>query len=172
MVYKNGIDVLIEAIAEFKKRRPNIKCLIIGDGPEYKKLKAKSEKLKVDGNVLFLGQVLHKDLPLYLKISDVFVRPSRSEGLGNSFLEAMAAGVPVVGTPVGGIIDFLRDEETGLYMAVDDYRDLSDKISRVIGDPDLRKKVVCNASALVKENYSWDRVSKLFRNIFNKLINE
>ena len=172
LVYKNGIDVLIEAIAEFKKRRPNIKCLIIGDGPEYKKLKAKSEKLKVDGNVLFLGQVLHKDLPLYLKISDVFVRPSRSEGLGNSFLEAMAAGVPVVGTPVGGIIDFLRDEETGLYMAVDDYRDLSDKISRVIGDPDLRKKVVCNASALVKENYSWDRVSKLFRNIFNKLINE
>ena len=172
LVHKNGIDILIEAVAEFKKRRPNIKCLIIGDGPEFDKLKAQSRKLKVDNNVLFLGQVPHKDLPLYLKISDVFVRPSRSEGLGNSFLEAMMAGIPIIGTSVGGIVDFLRDEETGFYVAVDNCIDLSNKISYVVGNPDLRKKVVRNASALVKENYSWDRVSKLFRNIFNKLINE
>ena len=171
-MHKNGIDILIEAVAEFKKRRPNIKCLIIGDGPEFDKLKAQSRKLKVDNNVLFLGQVPHKDLPLYLKISDVFVRPSRSEGLGNSFLEAMMAGIPIIGTSVGGIVDFLRDEETGFYVAVDNCIDLSNKISYVVGNPDLRKKVVRNASALVKENYSWDRVSKLFRNIFNKLINE
>ena len=172
LVYKNGVDVLIGAIAEFKKRRSNIKCLIIGDGPEFNKLKVKSQKLKVDGDVVFMGQIPHKDLPLYLKISDVFVRPSRSEGLGSSFLEAMAAGIPVIGTPVGGIVDFLRDEETGFYMRVDDSKDLSDKISHVVGNPDLRKKVIYNASLMVKENYSWDRISKLLRNIFSKLINE
>lgn len=172
LVYKNGIDILIEAIAEFKKKRPNIKCLIIGGGPEYKKLKVKSEKLKVDNNVIFLGQIKQKDIPLYLKISDVFVRSSRSEGLGNVFLEAMAAGVPVIGTPVGGIVDFLQDKKTGFYMKINDFKDLAEKINFIINNSDLRERVVNNAKELIKQNYSWDIIARTFRNIFNKLMNE
>jgi glycosyltransferase involved in cell wall biosynthesis len=171
LVYKNGIDVLIDAIAKFKEKRPNIKCLIIGDGPELKKLKAQSSKLKVDNNVIFLGQIPQRDLPLYLAISDIFVRPSRSEGLGNSFLEAMAAGVPVIGTPVGGIRDFLQDRQTGFYANVDDSADLAEKMKNILENSELRKKVVYNAKALIKENYFWDKIANLFKNIFDKLIN-
>lgn len=171
LVYKNGIDTLIEAIAECKNKMLNIKCLIIGGGPEFNKLKVKGEKLKVSHNILFLGQVSQRDLPLYLKISDVFVRASRSEGLGSSFLEAMAAGLPVIGTPVGGITDFLKDGQTGLYTTIDDPKDLAYKIHKLLVNSEFRKKIIANGQLLILETYSWDRISKLFRNIFNKLIN-
>ena len=171
LVYKNGIDILIEAIVRVKEKRPNIKCLIVGDGPERNKLKAQSERLKVTNNVTFLGQIKQKDLPLYLKISDIFVRPSRSEGLGSSFLEAMAAGLPVIGTPVGGIVDFLRDGDTGFQAKAEDANDLAEKINFVIDHPEIKNRVVKNAGALIKENYSWDKIANLFKNIFDKIIN-
>ena len=171
LVYKNGIDILIEAIARVKEKRPNIKCLIVGDGPEGNKLKAQSERLKVTNNVTFLGQIKQKDLPLYLKISDIFVRPSRSEGLGSSFLEAMAAGLPVIGTPVGGIVDFLRDGDTGFQAKAEDANDLAEKINFVIDHPEIKNRIVKNAGALIKENYSWDKIANLFKNIFDKIIN-
>lgn len=171
LVYKNGIDTLIKAIAKFKEKRSNVKCLIIGGGPELHKLKVQSEKLKVDNIVVFLGQMPQRDLPLYFRVSDIFVRPSRSEGLGNAFLEAMAAGLPVIGTPTGGIVDFLQDEVTGFYTEIDNSEDLAKKIQLILENPALKEKVVQNASNLVKENYSWDKTAKLLRNIFDKLIN-
>ena len=72
------------------------------------------KKLKLENNVIFLGQLPQRDLPLYLKISDVFARSSRSEGLGNSFLEAMAAGVPVIALAQGGVVETVVDGETGV----------------------------------------------------------
>lgn len=171
LVHKNGIDILIEAIASVKEKRPNVKCLIIGGGPEYKKLKVKSQKLKVDNNVIFLGQIPHKDLPLYLKISDVFVRPSRSEGLGNSFLEAMAVGIPVIGTSVGGIVDFLQDKKTGFCAAVDNPRDLAVTIKYVLENREVVELIVANAKSLIKQHYSWDGIAYSFGNIFSKLMN-
>jgi len=171
LVKKNGVDTLIDAVAKFKNKRPNIKCLIIGGGPDHKKLSKKVKKLKLDNNVLFLGQISHKDLPLYLKISDLFVRASRSEGLGNSFLEAMAAGLPVIGTPVGGIVDFLKNEQTGLFIEVNNADDLAKKMLYAVNNPKIMKIIVKNSQNLVNENYNWDKISKLFRNIFDKLIN-
>ncbi len=171
LVYKNGVDVLIDAVAKFKARRPNIKCLVIGGGPERKMLELKTKNLKLETNVIFLGQIPQKDLPLYLKISDLFVRPSRSEGLGSSFLEAMAAGIPVIGTPVGGIVDFLQNDQTGFYMKVNDPESLAEKIEYVLAKPDLRERVVQNAEVIVRENYSWGVVSRMFKNIFDKLVN-
>lgn len=171
LVWKNGVDILIEAMAKLKEKRPNIKCLIIGDGPERDKLKVKSEKLKVDGKVIFLGQIPQRDLPLYLKISDIFVRPSRSEGLGSSFLEAMASGLPVIGTPVGGIVDFLRDEETGIFVKPEDPEDLAKKIFMLLGNSDLTKRIISNAKILTHQSYSWETIAILFKNIFDKIIN-
>lgn len=171
LVYKNGIDTLIEAIAEIKSKMFNVKCLIIGDGPERKALQKLVVKCQMSNAVLFLGQISQKDLPLYLKVSDIFVRPSRSEGLGSSFLEAMAAGVPVIGTPVGGITDFLKDSQTGLYAKVGDPKDLAEKIRQLLTNPELRKKIIANGQSLVQENYSWNRIARLFKNIFDKLIN-
>jgi len=171
LVLKNGIDTLIEAISIFKQKRPNVKCVIIGDGPERKKMELLIADRRLQNNVILLGQIPQRDLPLYLKIADVFVRPSRSEGLGNSFLEAMAAEVPVIGTRVGGIVDFLQDGVTGLYVKVGDPKEVAKKIQFLIDHPEQRKKIVENAGILVKQNYTWDKVATLFKNIFDKLIN-
>src|SRR3989344_2428007 len=171
LVFKNGVDILIEAIAKFKEKQPNIKCLIIGDGPEREKLKAKSKKLNVAGNVIFLGQIPQKDLPIYFRIADVFARPSRSEGLGNSFLEAMAAGVPAIGTPIGGIIDFLKEGETGFIVPADNPEKLAEKLHYILKNPALREKIIRSARFLIKETYTWDKIANIFRNIFDRLIN-
>ena len=106
LVPKNGVGDLIKSL---KYIDLPIKLLIIGVGPLGKKLKKLVKKLKIQDRVLFLGLVPPDEVPKYLAISDVFVRPSISEGFGNVFVEAMAVGVPIIGTPVGGIPDFLID---------------------------------------------------------------
>jgi len=169
LVYKNGMDIVVKALAKLKEKRPNIKLVAIGDGPELNKLKTMGKKLKVDGDILFLGQMPYKDLPLYFRIADVFVRPSRSEGFGNAFLDAMAAGVPAIGTPVGGIVDFLKDGETGFVSKPENPDDLAEKINYVLGHPNVRNKVIANADNLVKRHYSWDVVSEKMGRIFNHI---
>lgn len=171
LVYKNGVDILIKALAKLKETRPNIKLLIIGDGPELNDLKSKTKNLKIENEVIFIGQIPQKDLPIYFRVSDVFVRASRSEGLGNSFLEAMAAEVPVIGTPVGGIIDFLINGHTGLLSNPEDSDNLAEKIDYILNHQEIRKTVIKNGLALVEKNYSWDIVSQKMERIFNELKN-
>ncbi len=110
LVPKNGIDILIRAATELKFQIPNSKfqIQILGSGSEETKLKALAKDLKIEDRVEFVGKVAQDDLPPYLSQADIFVRPSRSEGLGTAFLEAMAAGLPVIATRVGGIPDFLH----------------------------------------------------------------
>lgn len=111
LVHKNGIDTLIQAVAILKSEllTPNseLRLQILGSGPDEAKLKKLAKDLAVDDVVDFLGHIEPDQVPDYLHRADIFVRPSRSEGLGSSFLEAMAAGLPVIATPVGGIPDFL-----------------------------------------------------------------
>ena len=129
LVPKNGVDVLIEAAAELKKANPDPFIVkIAGAGPDERKLKELSRKLGTDDRIEFLGEVAPEKIPGLLAEADIFVRASRSEGLGNAFLEAMAAGLPVIGTPVGGIPDFLKDGETGLFAKVGDAEDLARKL--------------------------------------------
>jgi glycosyltransferase involved in cell wall biosynthesis len=170
LVYKNGIDILIRAISKLKEKRPGIKLLIVGKGPEDKKLKVQSKKLKVDNSVFFLGLIPHKDLPLYFRISDVFVSPARFGGSGNSLLESMAARIPVVATPEGGSVDFLRDKENGFFCKTEDSDDMSDKINFVLGHIDERKKVVANAENLVNKYYLWDVISEKMEEVFRRLV--
>lgn len=155
LVKKNAIGDLIDAL---KYLPENVKLIIAGVGPEEETLKAKAHKFR--GRVKFLGTVRHKELPPYLQVADVFVRPSISEGMGNSFIEAMAAGVPVVGTPVGGIPDFLIHEETGLFCAARDPRSIAEQVVRALEDEPLRKKIVANAQKMVAEHYDWNTIAQ------------
>ncbi len=97
--------------------------------------------------------------------SDVFCRPSLSEGLGNAFLEAMAAGLPVVATRVGGIPDFLTDGETGLFVQTGNPQDVAAKIQTILTDEKLTKRLVVRAMTRVKEHYSWERVAAQMREV-------
>ena len=134
------------------------------------KLSALAKELEVEDRIIFLGTVTQEDLPRYFAISNVFVRPSRSEGLGSAFLEAMAGGLPVIATPVGGIIDFLKDKETGLFCEVDNPQSLANKIKLLLENRSLYNKLIGNAYKLIKDRYSWQKIADDYRIIFNKLV--
>ncbi|MEK7150309.1 MAG: glycosyltransferase [Patescibacteria group bacterium] len=178
LVHKNGIDILIEAIAELKKEglSGDIQCQILGSGPDEEKLKDLTRILKLSDEVVFLGHIDPEVVYTYLANADIFVRPSRSEGLGSSFLEAMGAGLPIIGTSVGGIPDFLKDpsevgedKATGLFAKVEDPKDLADKIKTLINDENFARKIAWNGKNLAITEYSWDSVAGKMRLIFNNL---
>lgn len=170
LVSKNGVDTLIRAMAEVKEAVPGVRCHIIGDGPERRSLESLARELGVVTAVKFFGSVPYEELPRYLAQADVFARPSRSEGMGNAFVEALAAGLPIIGTAVGGIPDIIRDGETGLFARVDDPDDLAAKVKRLLSDHELAERMVRNGQAMVRERFSWDAIALAYRRIFNRAL--
>ncbi len=176
LVKKNAIDEVIRALPLLS---PRVTFLILGIGPNEASLRALADSLKVSDRVKFLRQISHEEMPKYLKVSDIFIRPSRSEGLGNSFLEAMAVGIPVIATHVGGIPDFLFDPEknpdhepTGLFCEVDDPQSIARQVKRIIDDNALRLRLVTNGKKLVTEKYDWALIVRTMKEkVFDKLLN-
>lgn len=167
LVPKNSVDIVIRAM---KLLPEHVTFLILGIGPDELMLKKLAEDIGVEKRVKFIGQKGHGELPKYLKISDVFTRPSRSEGMGNSFVEAMAAKIPVVATREGGITDFLFDPDknpdvppTGLFAATEDVEDTARQLKRFLDDHTLRERCVENAYKLVINQYDWNLIAKNMR---------
>ncbi|MEK7560113.1 MAG: glycosyltransferase family 4 protein [Patescibacteria group bacterium] len=167
LVPKNGVDVLIRAIAKVKEKNLNVKCLILGDGPERNKLEQMTKDYGLKTNIEFVGNVSVEKVYEYLSVSDVFVRPSRSEGMGNAFLEALSAKVPIIGTPIGGIPDFLIDGKTGLFCKTEDPKDLAEKILILLKNEQLAKSIVENGQKMIKEKFLWDGIAEKYENLFN-----
>ncbi len=169
LVKKNAVGVIIQALA---KLPTNFNLRIAGTGEEEVKLKTLVKNLNLESRVKFLGNIANDQIPQELQQADVFTRPSRSEGLGNSFLEAMAAGVPVIATAVGGITDFLKDNETGFIVPVDDAESLAEKINWVTDEKNKAKvwEIANNARELIKQNYDWDKIALRMSQIFASLI--
>lgn len=165
LVLSRGVEDTIRALAFLPA---NVKFVIAGEGDDKEKLEEIARESKVSERVQFVGHVDHAELPGYYKASDIFVRPSIIEGFGNAFVEAFAAGIPVVATPVGGIPDFLFDPErnpnkapTGLFCEVQNPESIARAVQRFIDNPALVSEVVANAKALVAEKYDWDGISNM-----------
>jgi len=156
LVDKNAVDDIIKSLQYLDG---SYKLAIYGAGENETELRDLAAELQVSERVFFMGFVPHSALPDCLKAADVFVRPSRTEGLGNSFLEAMAAGTPVVGTPVGGIPDFLTDGETGLLCEADNPRSIAQKIEKFVKDGESRGYIVRKAREMVAERYRWEGIA-------------
>jgi len=172
LVKKNGIDILINAfnLLNTKYKIQDSKLIIVGDGKERKKLEKLVQKSGIKDRVRFLGSISPNEIPKYLSQADVFVRPSRSEGLGSAFLEAMALGLPIIGSSAGGIPDFLRNGETGLICEMENSEDLARKIKRLLEDEDLRLRVVRNGRKLVEEKYNWDFIARQMKEVYYETI--
>ena len=187
LVKKNGVEDLIEAISQLSPPRRDpvhykhnkvagqitnyklpVKLLICGDGEERQKLEVRSKKLGIENKVKFMGFIAPAELPKYYAIADVFCRPSLSEGLGNVFLEAMAAGVPVIATPVGGIPDFLKNGETGLFCHVRNPESIAEKIKWILDEKNKEEvaRVVANAREMVGRKYDWEIIAEKMEKIF------
>ena len=162
LVEKNGIDDLLRAFALLAG---SAHLVIVGGGSDRKNLMHLAHELGIDDRAHFLGNVNHDELLRYYRMSDVFCRPSRSEGLGSAFLEAMGAGVPVVATAVGGIRDFLIDGETGVAVRAGDSESIADGIRKILEDDALRNKIIERARALVIEKYLWVDIAKKMESV-------
>jgi glycosyltransferase involved in cell wall biosynthesis len=142
---------------------------VAGIGSEEPALRSLARELGVEDRVRFLGHVEQEELPAALSACDIFIRPSRSEGMGISFIEAMAAGLPVIATPVGGIPDFLTAGETGWTVGVDAPEEIARAVKDILARPEEAKRITGNAKRLVAERYDWDRVAAEMRALFKEL---
>lgn len=175
LVKKNAVDDCVKSLALLPE---NFKFLVLGIGPDEAMLRSLAREEGVEDRVMFLGQVDHKEMPKYLKISDIFTRPSLSEGMGNSFVEAMAAELPVVATQEGGIADFLFDpdrnpdkEPTGLAVDPRDPEALARQFKRFAEDVVLRERIVKNARALAFAKYDWDLIARdMKQRVFEEVV--
>ncbi|MEX0931938.1 MAG: glycosyltransferase family 4 protein [Candidatus Paceibacterota bacterium] len=156
LVYKNGLDTLVRTLPLLNKK---VHVLIVGSGPLGTSLSQLARELRVLDRVHFVPTIPQDELPKYLHASDVFVRTSRSEGFGNSFVEAMSAGLPVIGTPVGGIVDFIEDRVTGILVEPDNPGALAHAVSELMQIPEHAKSITEAGRRLAVETYSWDRLA-------------
>lgn len=171
--HKNAIDVVLHALVSL----PGVHFLILGNGEDEKKLQALATRLGLTKRAHFVGFVEQEHIPAYLGSADIFIRPSRSEGQGISFLETMAAGVPIIATQVGGIADFLFDsvrnplkEPTGFAVDVDSPEQIVDAVNAIVGNPNETARVVENAKQLVREHYDWNQIAKdINEQVFKRL---
>lgn len=174
LVHKNGIDTVIRALPLM----PQVRFVVCGTGKEKHALQALARELGVNDRVEWLGHVDHADLPRHLHNADIFVRPSRSEGMGNSFVEAMAAGVPVIATQEGGIADFLFDAKrnpnkptTGWAVDKDSPVQLAEAVGDIVSNPGQARVVVENARRMAHTTYDWDLIARDMRTkVFSKVV--
>lgn len=164
LVHKNAVDDVIRALPLLPDP---VKFIVFGTGPDEEMLRSLATKLGVSTRVHFMGHLDHAEMPKRLKACDIFIRPSRSEGMGNSFLEAMAAGLPVIATQVGGISDFLFDsnrdpdhQTTGWAVDPDNPNDIARAVQDILQNKDVVEMVTKTATTMVIQKYDWDIIAK------------
>lgn len=167
LVIKNAVDDVIRAL---KSLPVNYYFLIIGEGPEEGFLRTLVSENGLDKRVTFKGHVSHGEIPKYLRACDIFVRPSRSEGMGNSFIEAMAASLPIIATQEGGIADFLFDEKrnpnkptTGWVVDKNSPDQIAYAAKDIANHPEKVQKVTATAKQMVMEKYDWNFIARDMR---------
>lgn len=155
LVSRKGIDVLLRAFRALGQGR-SAQLLIVGDGPLRDELCGLARQLGIESSVSWLGLQAHPDK--WLRAMDVFAFPSRLEGIPNAVLEAMASGLPIVATKIGGVIDLIQDEVTGLLVPPDDSDALAAALIRLMKDACLRGDLGSRARAQAAEEFSLDVV--------------
>lgn len=163
LVKKNAVDDIIRSL---KFLPDNVVFRSVGSGEDEISLKNLVGELGLGNRVEFIPYADHDKVSELLRSSHIFIRPSLSEGLGNSFLEAMALGLPIIGTDVGGIPDFLKDGKTGLFCEVRNPKSISEKVMMLVKDKDLYQRISESGRRVVSEGYNWEIIAKRFGAIF------
>ena len=168
LVYKNGIDTLIESANIAVKKNPKIVFLVVGKGPDLNNVQIKINQLGIENNFKFTGFVKDEDLPFYYNAADFFALPSKSgEGLPLVALEAMACGLPVIATDVGGISEILMEDYGKLVLP--NQPELLAKAVLEFSNIDLSSRKL-EIRAVMEEKYCWDKNVERLIEIYEELI--
>jgi glycosyltransferase involved in cell wall biosynthesis len=161
---EKGHDLLIDAAGDVLRRFPDAVFEIVGGGPQLQALVERAASRGVLHAFAFLGH--RDDAAERLADGDIFVLPSRSEAFPNAVLEAMAAGLPIVTSGVGGMLELIDDGRTGLLVPPDDPSALADRLIRLMADPDVASRLGRAARDAARARYSFDRMVAGFERIY------
>ena len=168
LVYKNGIDTLIDTAKIAVKKNPKIVFLVVGKGPDMENVKVQVAQLGIDANFRLAGFVSDEDLSSYYNVADMFVLPSKSgEGLPLVALEAMACGLPVIATDVGGIREVLSEDYGKLVPPNQPELFAKAILDFAAVDFSSRKKEL---RVMMEEKFSWDANVERLVEIYEELI--
>ncbi len=177
---EKGIDVLLKAWPGILHRYPDLKLMIIGDGPNRCELHELTQSLRIEESVSFEGMV--NNVGSFLDQADLFILPSRSEGMSNALLEAMSYGLPCVATSVGGNGELLGLEDqsipsgefsvgrNGLLVNSEDIDGLAKAILCLIQDQNLRREMGQKSRLFVQENHSIDLIADTYITLYQKIL--
>ena len=169
LIQQKGVRDLLLALPLLPDSlRRKTQLWIVGDGPERSVLVQLAVTIGFADRVRFFGKIDNAALVEYYAAADVFVSPSHREGQGVVYLEALAAGVPVVATRVGGIPDMLTDFETALLVSPHDPEEIAQAIAKLAQAADLRLKLVQNGAELVAAVYDWSKIGKNFLSLYRQ----
>jgi glycosyltransferase involved in cell wall biosynthesis len=157
LIENNGPNTFIRALPSvLEQYSERASIVIVGDGPMKQELKAKVESLGIENSVTFTGQVPHDRVADLMANAKVFCRPSLTEGLPLTTLEAMASGCPPVVTPVAGVPEIIEDGKTGRLVSVNDSRDVAKALVLLLNNPAELSTIRAAAREFVVGNYDWE----------------
>jgi len=171
LILQKGIDYNLKSFAKLVDKYNNLRYLIIGDGPEMKRLKELSHNLGINKQVEFLGKLSHENVLVYMAKADIFSLPSWNEGFGVVYIEAMAQGKPIIGCQGEGIEDFVENGKTGLLVKPKDVDNLAKALGFLLRNIDEAKIIGERAQKFVLENYTWEKNAEKTIEIYREVLN-
>ncbi len=167
-VKEKSLPTLIEAFAKANKTCPQLHLMLVGDGPERGLLESLVEKLSIQhDSITFAGK--RTDVRAFLAFADIFVLPSKTEGMSNALLEAMAAGLPCLATPVGATPQMLDDGRSGLLLPVGDVDAWARSLSELGHDAQRRASLGQAAYRRIMAEYDFSIIGKRYENLYDEL---
>jgi len=163
-----GYEFLLEAIAIARKAFPNVKLVLVGNGPQRSLLQEKAEKLGISDIVIFVGW--RKDIPQLLSAFDLYVCSSLKEGVSISLLEAMAASKPVIATNVGGNPEVVEDGKTGLLVPPKDPQKIAETINELLDNENKRLEMGRAGLKRVKEKFSISKTVREYKEVYLEVL--
>lgn len=169
LIMPKGMHHVIRAFARLLPRFPELRLLIVGDGVRKGELERLARELGVANRVDFKGFVPHERLGEILPAADVFALTPEYEGLGIVFIEALACGVPVVASGVGGILDIVENGRNGFLVPPGDVDKLCEALEKLLTDDDLRRKFREEGLRVVREKFLWKNILTRLEEIYLSL---
>lgn len=160
LIKRKGIQYLLYALSNIK--RNNIELMIVGTGDYEEQLRQLVKKLNLSQIVTFYGYCPNEGLCRLYNDSDIFALPSLTESFGIVFAEAMACGLPIIGTRVGGIPEFVRDQVDGFLVPPGDIESLRQALTNLIDNPQLRQEMGKNGAVRIRREFTWKNIAEQY----------
>jgi teichuronic acid biosynthesis glycosyltransferase TuaC len=171
LVYKNGLDTLIESVPKVAQKHPDVLFVVAGKGPSRKLIEDRIKELGISQNIKLAGFVPDEQLPLYYDAADIFMLPSASgEGLPLVLLEAMACGVPVIATKVGGTPEIVNHMKNGVLVPPIDTEAMAEATSKLLSEEKLRTTIGEEARRNVENRFTWTENVRQLQEVYNEFI--